>query len=67
MFYNVPLLHPILDDKEETEKILKNEATCAVKIHGISTSTSTKNISKDLVFLLQKYDKQLIVHTDYYD
>lgn len=67
VFYNVPLLHPILDDKEETEKILKNEATCAVKIHGISTSTSTKNISKDLVFLLQKYDKQLIVHTDYYD
>ncbi len=64
-FHFVPKVHPKLDEKEEVERLLQIEETVALKIHGIATYCTPKDIPLWIPDLLRIYDKPLLIHTDY--
>jgi len=59
------LYHPILDTSDELESFLKEPLVKALKIHGVSTATTTQDIPKYMVELVKRYNKPIIAHTDY--
>lgn len=59
------LHHPKLDTSDEVESWLRKPIVKAIKIHGISSATSPADVHSYLPFLAKKYNKPLIVHTDY--
>jgi len=64
-FYFVPIFHPKLDKPENIERFLNDENTSAVKIHGIATYCSYKDVPEWAIRLFKKYDIPLLLHTDY--
>lgn len=60
----VPMLHPVLDEVEEFEKLIVKTDPVAVKIHGIGSGVGPQNISHEYIELIKKYDLPIIVHTD---
>ncbi len=65
-FLATPLIHPVLDTRNELDYLLSQQETSALKLHGISTHTGPEDISKELIDLLKQHDKPLMVHTDYF-
>lgn len=62
----MPIYHPILDTKEEVEKLMNSQSTIALKLHGISTFTGPSDVPSEVIDVLKKSNKPIIVHTDTY-
>lgn len=60
----VPMLHPILDDVREFEKLIIETDPVAIKIHGIGSGIGPQDIGTDFINLIKKYQLPIIVHTD---
>lgn len=60
----VPMFHPVLDDIDEFEQMLKKTEPVAIKVHGIGSGVGPDDISGEYIELLKNYDLPLIVHTD---
>lgn len=61
----VPLVHPILDNVNYLESMLKELDPVAFKIHGIGEGIDPKNISSDFTDFIKKQNIPLIIHTDF--
>jgi len=64
-FYFSPIVHPILDEPEIFKKYLTLKDTKAIKVHGVATYTSPKDMPKWIIEFSKKYNKPLIIHTDF--
>lgn len=60
----IPLVHPVLDTTEYLEKLIKDLQPLAIKIHGIGSGISPKDITQELITLLKKYDLPIITHVE---
>lgn len=60
----MPLHHPLIDTDEEIEEMISLKSTIAIKVHGVATHTSPKNIRETVLRLLKSTNKPLVVHTD---
>lgn len=58
------VFHPILDDINYFEKLIKDTTPVAIKIHGIGSGVGPKDISQDYIDFLKLINIPLIVHTD---
>ena len=61
----VPIVHPILDDVNYLESLLKNLDSVAFKIHGIGEGIDPQNIPDTFTDFIKKHNIPLIVHTDF--
>ena len=64
-FYFCPKLHPTLDTKDEVSRYMALEEVVAFKIQGISSYTTPKDVPLQLIDLLKRNEKPLMIHTDY--
>lgn len=62
--YFVPIIHPALDTVEYIEQLITRYKPIALKIHGIATGISPKNIDSAFWDIIKKFNIPLIVHTD---
>lgn len=58
------VFHPVLDDIDYFENMVKKTDPVAIKIHGIGSGIGPENISGDYIELLRSFNIPLIVHTD---
>jgi|SRR3989344_474128 len=64
-YYFLPKVHPFLDTKEELERLLNEEETVGIKINGLATHTSPKDMPEWIVKIANEYDVVIFVHTDF--
>lgn len=58
------VFHPLLDDINSFEKMIRETDPIAIKIHGIGSGVGPDDISKDYISLLKQLNMPIIVHTD---
>lgn len=63
----VPLVHGKLDTPEYLEKLLTNLDIPAVKMHGFGSGFAPRDVTPELIELLQKFDLPIIIHTSVYN
>lgn len=66
-FYFAPKVHPMLDTSDALVEFLQEPSTVAIKIQGLATYTTPKDIPEWLIELSKKNNKPFIIHTDYLD
>lgn len=64
-YFFIPIVHPVLDTSEDLENFLSEKETVAIKIHGLSTHTTSNDIPEWIVTLANKYNKVVYIHTDF--
>jgi predicted TIM-barrel fold metal-dependent hydrolase len=64
-YFFIPKIHPFLDTSKEIESLLSNSQVKGLKLNGLASHVSPEDIPSWLPDLIKKYDKPLMVHTDY--
>lgn len=62
----MPLHHPLLDTEAEVSRLLHEEPSIALKIHGIATYSGPSDVPQTTIHSLRSLNKPVIVHTDYH-
>lgn len=61
----VPYIHPILDKVNKLEELINYIHPAFFKINGVQSCVNPKNVPKEFINLLKKYNIALIIHTQY--
>ncbi len=61
----MPLIHPLLDEFSIIERWINETHVGALKFHGLATAMGPEDISQEVVGILQKTNRPIVVHTDY--
>lgn len=60
----IPLIHPILDELQYVEELIKKIKPIAIKLHGIGSGIAPKDIPQEFIELLKKYNLPVITHVE---
>lgn len=63
----VPLIHPILDDEDYIQELVRNTKPVALKIHGIGSGVEPATIPESFISILKKLDLPIIIHAEFDD
>lgn len=66
-FFVAPKLHPKLDNEDAFKEIIKHPLTKAIKIHGLATHSTPKDMPDWIVDFSKKHKIPFFIHTDYYN
>jgi len=61
----VPLIHPVLDNEDYIQELVRNTKPVALKIHGIGSGVEPTTIPESFINILKKLDLPIIIHAEY--